>query len=84
MGKLQHLQLTIYLRLMTMKQRWTQTTVALLCTGVKSCDEDEYKKFKWMLQFLRATKDDYLTLSANSLHNVRWWVDASYAVHTLI
>ncbi len=34
-----------------------------------------------MLQFLRATKDDYLTLSANSLHNVRWWVDASYAVH---
>ena len=34
-----------------------------------------------MLQFLRATKDDYLTLSATSLHNVRWWVDASYAVH---
>jgi hypothetical protein len=34
-----------------------------------------------MMQFLRATKDDCLTLSANSLHNVRWWVDASYAVH---
>jgi hypothetical protein len=34
-----------------------------------------------MLQFIRGTKDDYLTLSANSLHNVRWWVDASYAVH---
>jgi hypothetical protein len=34
-----------------------------------------------MIQFLRATKDDYLTLSATSLHNVRWWVDASYAVH---
>jgi hypothetical protein len=34
-----------------------------------------------MLQFLRATKDEFLTLSANSLHNVRWWVDASYAVH---
>jgi hypothetical protein len=34
-----------------------------------------------MIQYLRATKDDYLTLSANSLHNVRWWVDASYAVH---
>jgi hypothetical protein len=26
-------------------------------------------------------RDDFLTLSANSLHNVRWWVDASYAVH---
>ena len=34
-----------------------------------------------MLQFLRATKDEYLTLSATSLHSVRWWVDASYAVH---
>jgi hypothetical protein len=32
-----------------------------------------------MLRFLRATKNDFLTLS--SLHNVRWWVDASYAVH---
>jgi hypothetical protein len=58
-----------------------QTAVAFLCTRVKSCDEDDYKKLKRMLQFLRSTKDDYLTLSANSLHNVRWWVDASYAVH---
>jgi hypothetical protein len=34
-----------------------------------------------MLQFIRATKGDYLTLSADSLHNVRWWVDAACAVH---
>jgi hypothetical protein len=34
-----------------------------------------------MQQFIRATKEDYLTLSADSLHNVRWWVDAAYAVH---
>jgi hypothetical protein len=34
-----------------------------------------------MLPFIRATKDDFLTLSVNILHNVRWWVDASYAVH---
>jgi hypothetical protein len=49
-----------------------QTAVAFLCTRVKSCDEDDYKKLTWMLQFLRATKDDFLTLSANILHNVRW------------
>ena len=59
----------------------TQTAVAFLCTRVKSCDKDDYKKLKRLLQFLLATKDDYLTLSATSLHNVRWWVDASYAVH---
>jgi hypothetical protein len=34
-----------------------------------------------MLHFIRATKDDFLKLSADSLHNVIWWVDASYAVH---
>ena len=58
-----------------------QTAVAFLCTRVQSCDNDDYKKLTRMLQFLRATREDYLTLSAASLHNVRWWVDASYAVH---
>jgi hypothetical protein len=58
-----------------------QTTVSFLCKRVKDCREGDYKKLKRMLQFIRATKDDYLTLSAASLHNVRWWVDASYAVH---
>jgi hypothetical protein len=48
---------------------------------VKDCDEDDWKKLKRMLQFARGTKDDYLTLSATSLHNVRWWVDAAHAVH---
>jgi hypothetical protein len=58
-----------------------QTAVAFLSTRVKECGEDDYKKLRRMIQFLRATKDDFLTLSANSLHSVRWWVDASYAVH---
>jgi hypothetical protein len=58
-----------------------QTAVAFLSTRMKSCDEDDYKKLIRMLQFLRATRGDFLTLSTDSLHNVRWWVDASYAVH---
>jgi hypothetical protein len=58
-----------------------QTAVSFLSPRVKSCDEDDYKKLIRMLQFLRATRGDFLTMSADSLHNVRWWVDASYAVH---
>jgi hypothetical protein len=58
-----------------------QTAVSFLSTRVKSCEEDDYKKLIQMLQFLRATKGEFLTLSATSFHNVRWWVDASYAVH---
>jgi hypothetical protein len=58
-----------------------QTAVAFLCTRVQSCDKDDHKKLIRMLQYIWATKDDFLTLSANSLHNVQWWVDTSYAVH---
>jgi hypothetical protein len=58
-----------------------QTAVALFSKRVKSCDDDDYKKLIGMLQFLRATRNEFLTLSATSLHNMRWWVDASYAVH---
>jgi hypothetical protein len=58
-----------------------QTTVSFLCKRAKDCWEDDCKKLKRMLQFVRATKEDCLTLSAASLHNVRWWVDAAHAVH---
>jgi hypothetical protein len=58
-----------------------QTAVDFLSRRVKSCDEDDYKKLIWMVYFLRATRNEFLTLSATILHNVRWWVDASYSVH---
>jgi hypothetical protein len=58
-----------------------QTAVAFLSTRVKSCDENDYKKLIRMLQFLRATRGDFMTLSADSLLNMRRWVNASYAVH---
>jgi hypothetical protein len=58
-----------------------QIAVIFLSTRVKSCDEDDKKKLIRMLQFMRGMRDEFLTLSAARLHNVRWWVDASYAVH---
>jgi hypothetical protein len=58
-----------------------QTAVDLFCTRVQSCDQDDNKKLTRMLQFLCANKDDFLTLAVDSLHNVRWWVDALYTVH---
>ena len=59
-----------------------QTAVAFLTTRVRAPSEDNNKKLIRMMQFILATKkDNYLTLSVTSLHTVRWWVDASYAVH---
>ena len=58
-----------------------QTTVAFLTTRVSKSDDDDWKKLKRCLQYLYATKSLTLTLSANNMTIVKWWVDASYAVH---
>jgi len=56
-----------------------QTAVAFLCTRVKELDEDDYKKFTKVMQYIRNTK--HLTLTIESSADPKWWVDSSYAVH---
>jgi hypothetical protein len=63
------------------KARFTDSGLIFVQKGKRLRQEDDCKKLKCMLQFMRATKDNCLTLLAASLHNVRWWVDAACAVH---
>jgi hypothetical protein len=58
-----------------------QTSIAFLCTRVKSPDEDDYKKLTRVMQYLRGTINLPLILEANSMNVIKWWVDASFAVH---
>jgi hypothetical protein len=58
-----------------------QTPVAFLCTRVTSPDVDDYKKLRRMMCYLRETKTLCLTLEADNLQVIKWWVDASFAVH---
>ena len=58
-----------------------QTGVAFLCTRVRYPYEDDCEKLRKMLQYLRSTWRMYLTLEADDLRVIKWWVDASYAVH---
>jgi len=58
-----------------------QTAVAFLSTRVKSPDKDDYKKLKRLMQHLRKTKDIELTLEADNLRVVKWWIDGSCAVY---
>jgi hypothetical protein len=58
-----------------------QTAVAFLTTRVTKSDADDWKKLKRCLQYLYGTKDLKLTLSASNLTVIKWWVDASYAIH---
>ncbi len=58
-----------------------QVAVAFLTTRVKSPDEDDYKKLARVIRYLRMTKGLTLTLEADKTHIIKWWVDASFAVH---
>ena len=67
-----------------------QTAIAFMTTRVKAPDEDDWKKLIRLLKYLRGTQFMRLMLSANRASLVRstnrstavkWWVDASYAVH---
>ena len=55
--------------------------VTLLCTRVRDPNEDDWKKLIRLLEYINGTRDDVLTLSADDLHVIKWYVDASFAVH---
>lgn len=55
--------------------------VAFLTTRVKSPDTDDYKKLARVIKYLRSCPHLPLTLEADSMSVVKWWIDASFAVH---
>ena len=58
-----------------------QVPIAFLTTRVKHPDEDDWKKLVRVLKYLKDTVDIVLTLSADNMSVVKWWVDGSYGVH---
>jgi hypothetical protein len=59
-----------------------RTAISFLCTRIQYPDSDDYKKLTRVLKYLQSTTDLALTLSTGENgFNVRWWVDAAYAVH---
>jgi hypothetical protein len=58
-----------------------RTAVSFLCGRLQSPDNDDYKKLSRVMKYLDSTTDMPLVLSSNGDGTLRWWVDASYAVH---
>eukprot|EP00957_Ditylum_brightwellii_P062417 4736718-Ditylum_brightwellii.AAC.1 len=58
-----------------------QTSLAFLSTQVKHPNVDDMKKLITMIHYLHATRDIPLTLKEGSLHRMRWWIDALFAMH---
>ena len=55
--------------------------IAYFTTRVIESNEDDWKKLVRMMQYLRQTREDRLTLEADGEKQTKWHVDASFAVH---
>jgi hypothetical protein len=59
----------------------TCTAIAFLTTRVRAPDKDDWTKLVHMMKYLRGTRTMPLILSANGSGILKWYVDASFAVH---
>jgi hypothetical protein len=59
----------------------TCTSIAFLTTRVRAPDKDDWKKLIHLMRYIRGTRRLPLILSANGSGILKWWVDASFAVH---
>ena len=58
-----------------------QTAIYLLTTRVRNLEEDNCKKLRRLLGYLKRTIKLPLILQADGVNVIKWWVDASYAAH---
>ena len=58
-----------------------QTEIAFLTTRVRELGEDDWKKLRRLLGYLKQTIKLPLILRADRVNVLKWWVDASYAAH---
>ena len=52
-----------------------------LCTRVQHPTKDDWDKLIRLLEYIHGTRGDVLTLAADDLQVLKWYVDASFAVH---
>jgi hypothetical protein len=58
-----------------------QTAISFLTTRVTRPDKDDWNKLRRCIRYLRGSKDLFLTLETDNGIAVKWWIDASFAVH---
>ena len=57
------------------------TATIAMTTRVQKPKEDDWGRLVRMMRYLNGTKNDKLILSADDVHVIKWYVDASFAVH---
>ncbi|CAJ1938572.1 unnamed protein product [Cylindrotheca closterium] len=56
-------------------------TVAILASQVQNPNQSDWHKLVRLMTYMHSTKKWHLTLSADNLQVMKWFVDASFAVH---
>jgi hypothetical protein len=59
----------------------TCTAIAFLTMRVRAPDKDDWNKLVNLMRYIRGTNTMPLILSDNGSGILKWWVDASFAVH---
>ena len=57
------------------------TGIAFLCTRVQQPNEGDWENLMRLMKYMNGTKELVLTLSAEQLNILKWFVDAAFAVH---
>ena len=57
------------------------TGIAFLCTQVQDPNEEDWEKIIQLMKYLNGTRNLVLTLHADKLNILKWYVDSSFAVH---
>ena len=58
-----------------------QQAIAVLTTRVKEPNESDWQKLIRLMKYLNGTVDKVLTLKIDDITIIKWYVDASFAVH---
>jgi hypothetical protein len=59
----------------------TCAAISFLTTRVRAPDKDDWKKLAHLMRHVRGARKMPLILSADGTHILKWWADASFAVH---
>jgi hypothetical protein len=59
----------------------TSLAIAFLTTRVREPDEDDWRKLRHLIVYLKSTRELPLVLGAWDTGVLHWYVDASFAVH---
>ena len=58
-----------------------QGVIAYLCTRVQAPNEGDWMKLVRMMKYLNGTHSKILRIKCNNINIIKWYVDASFAVH---